>query len=85
MALDVRNLVYEDRLKGFSFQVHKGEIVGIMDWQYGMHSLERFVLSIKAGRGKRYEDGTIIDSPAIAMKKRVVYRRTEMLVVMCKY
>ena len=30
VALDVRNLVYEDRLKGISFQVHKGEAWGLV-------------------------------------------------------
>ena len=40
VALDVRNLVYADRLKGISFQVHKGEIVGIGGLAHcGMHSL----------------------------------------------
>ena len=45
VALDVRNLVYEDRLKGISFQVHKGEIVGIGGLAHcGMHSLGKLSL-----------------------------------------
>ena len=46
VALDVRNLVYEDRLKGISFQVHKGEIVGIGGLAHcGMHSLGKVCLN----------------------------------------
>ena len=76
VALDVRNLVYEDRLKGISFQVHKGEIVGIGGLAHcGMHSLGKVCFgALKPEEGSvTVEDGTIIDSPAIAMKKRVGY------------
>lgn len=76
VALDVRNLVYADRLKGISFQVHKGEIVGIGGLAHcGMHSLGKVCFgALKPEEGSvTVEDGTIIDSPAIAMKKRVGY------------
>ena len=40
VALNVKNLVYTDRLKGVSFQVRRGEIVGVGGLAHcGMHTL----------------------------------------------
>ena len=56
--------------------MHKGEIVGIGGLAHcGMHSLGKVCFgALKPEEGSvTVEDGTIIDSPAIAMKKRVGY------------
>ena len=76
VALDVKNLVYGDRLKDISFQVRKGEIVGIGGLAHcGMHSLGKVCFgALKPESGSvSVSDGTIIDSPSKAMKKRLGY------------
>lgn len=45
VALDVRNLVYEDRLKGFHFRCIKEKSLESVDWHIAeCILLERFVL-----------------------------------------
>lgn len=76
VALDVKNLIYGDRLKDISFQVKKGEIVGIGGLAHcGMHSLGKVCFgALKPESGSvSVSDGTIIDSPSKAMKKRLGY------------
>ena len=76
LALDVKNLIYGDRLKDISFQVKKGEIVGIGGLAHcGMHSLGKVCFgALKPESGSvSVSDGTIIDSPSKAMKKRLGY------------
>ena len=76
VALDVKNLVYTDRLKGISFQVRKGEIVGIGGLAHcGMHTLGKVCFgAVKPEEGSvTVGDGTVIDRPSTAMKKRVGY------------
>jgi len=76
VALDVKNLVYTDRLKDISFQIRKGEIVGIGGLAHcGMHTLGKVCFgALKPEQGNvTVCDGTKVDSPATAMKKRIGY------------
>lgn len=76
VALNVKNLVYTDRLKGVSFQVRRGEIVGVGGLAHcGMHTLGKVCFgAVKPEEGNvSVADGTVIDSPAKAMKKRMGY------------
>lgn len=76
VALDVRNLVYGDRLKNVSFQLKKGEIVGIGGLSHcGMHTLGKVCFgALKPEQGSVVvSDGTEVTTPETAMKKRIGY------------
>ena len=76
VALDVKNLVYGDRLKNVSFQLKKGEIVGIGGLSHcGMHTLGKVCFgALKPEQGSVVvSDGTEVTTPAVAMKKRIGY------------
>lgn len=76
VALDVKNLVYGNELKNVSFQLKKGEIVGIGGLSHcGMHTLGKVCFgAVKPEKGSvGVADGTKVTSPADAMKKRIGY------------
>lgn len=76
VALDAKNLVYGDRLKNVSFQLKKGEIVGIGGLSHcGMHTLGKVCFgALKPEQGSVVvADGTEVTTPAVAMKKRIGY------------
>ena len=75
-ALDVKELVYGDRLKKVSFQLKKGEIVGIGGLSHcGMHTLGKVCFgALKPEQGSvTVADGTVISTPANAMKQHIGY------------
>lgn len=75
-ALDVKELVYGDRLKKVSFQLKKGEIVGIGGLSHcGMHTLGKVCFgALKPDHGSvTVADGTVISTPANAMKQHIGY------------
>lgn len=75
-ALKIKNLVYGEDLKNVSFEVKKGEIVGIGGLSHcGMHTLGKICFgALKPEQGSvTVLDGTKVSSPSVAMQKKIGY------------
>lgn len=76
VVLDMTDIFDGRLLKGFSLQLHKGEILGIGGLsECGMHEVGRLAFGIEkplAGH-VRFADGTEITRPDVATKRRIGY------------
>ncbi len=88
IVLNAKNIYYRDIIKNISLELHKGEILGIGGLaESGMHELCKVLFgAIEPDSGSvTYEDGTKLDSPITALKKKIAYipkdRDTESLFI----
>lgn len=75
-ALRIKGLSLGHELKEVSFELHKGEIVGVGGLSHcGMHALGKACFgAVKPEKGDvETEDGAAVSSPVVAMKKGIGY------------
>lgn len=76
-VLEVRNVSWRDRLKDISFDLHRGEILGLGGLtESGMHDLCKVVFgAVKPDKGeiRMAEDGVRITSPGVAIRHHIAY------------
>ena len=77
VALEVRNVTYGERVVDISFDLYKGEILGIGGLtESGMHELCKVIfgaLPKDNGSVKVVKSGTLITSPAVAIENKIAY------------
>lgn len=75
VVFECKNLVFGDRLKDVSIQLHKGEILGIGGLSHcGMHTLGKVLFgSIKPQKGEVLVNGVPIRNEAFAMNQKIGY------------
>lgn len=76
-ALEVRNVTYGERVMDISFDLYKGEILGIGGLtESGMHELCKVIfgaLPKDTGSVKVIKTGEMITSPAVAIRNKIAY------------
>ncbi len=75
IALNVKNVYLNNQLKDVSFDLYKGEIVGIGGLSHcGMHQLGKACFgALKLDGGKVLTNNKEINSPSIAMREKIGY------------
>ena len=76
VVLEVNGVSYGTSVQNISFQLHKGEILGLGGLtECGMHELCKIIFgAVKPDKGSvRLADGTEIKSPSVAIENKIAY------------